>query len=66
MTNEETVRVFFTAYTSHDVDKMLSLFAPDATYEYVPYGEQGKGKVHESAASVWSGFLDAFPQILHL
>ena len=61
MTLAETARAFFDAYTNHDVTKMLSFFSPEATYEYVPYGEEGKGRVHDSAAAIWGGFIDAFP-----
>lgn len=61
MSNAKTARAFFEAYDAHDVERMLSLCAEEATYDYVPYGEAGRGKVHESAAGVWGGFIDAFP-----
>ncbi len=57
----QVVRQFFKAYSHHDVEGMLSLFAPDATYEYVPYGDAGKGKVHQTAAGIWGGFMEALP-----
>jgi steroid delta-isomerase-like uncharacterized protein len=61
MTRIESAQAFFNAYTKHDTKEMLSYFAADATFEYVPYGEQGKGKIHESAAGLWGMFIDAFP-----
>ncbi len=61
MTHSETAKAFFNAYTKHDTKEMLSYFTADATFEYVPYGDQGKGKIQESAAGVWNTFIDAFP-----
>jgi steroid delta-isomerase-like uncharacterized protein len=59
--NAERARAFFAAYDRHDIPAMLALCAPGATFEYVPYGEQGKGRIHEQAPAVWQGFFDAFP-----
>lgn len=61
MTRKEIALAFFNAYTKHDTKEMLSHFATDATFQYVPYGEQGKGNIHESAAGIWGMFIDAFP-----
>jgi steroid delta-isomerase-like uncharacterized protein len=61
MTKLETVQAFFDAYNQHQTDAMLACFSSDAMFEYVPYGEQGKGKIYESAAGIWGMFTDAFP-----
>lgn len=60
-TATEVARRFFTAYDQHDVPGMLALCAADATYDYVPYGERGQGRVHDTAATLWAGFVDALP-----
>ncbi len=61
MQKSEIAQAFLEAYSQHQVEKMLSLFSSEATFEYVPYGEQGKGKIHEAAAGMWQGFIEAFP-----
>jgi steroid delta-isomerase-like uncharacterized protein len=60
MSNADQARTFFAAYDRHDVDGMLACCTPDATFEYVPYGEQGKGRMQD-AAMIWRGLIDAFP-----
>jgi len=61
MTKQTIARQFLELYSAHEPEKMLQLFAPNATFEYVPYGEQGKGKIHEGALGLWKGFMAAFP-----
>jgi len=63
MTKQTIARQFLELYSAHEPEKMLQLFAPNATFEYVPYGEQGKGKIHEGALGLWKGFMAAFPDV---
>ena len=61
MENEQIARAFFMAYTSHRVDEMEALCTPGATFDYVPYGDQGKGTVKQEGVSTWSTLVEAFP-----
>ncbi len=47
----QTVQALFDAYTAHNVQAMLALCSPTATFRYVPLGDSGTGSVHETAAS---------------
>ncbi len=60
MNHAEIVQTFFKAYTAHDVQAMLALCSPTATFRYVPLGDSGIGSVHE-AASVWQLYIEALP-----
>jgi steroid delta-isomerase-like uncharacterized protein len=61
--NTETARLFFDAYNQHDVERMLRLCASDAQIDYVPMGEQGRGSVNAVGKQIWTGLLDAFPNL---
>lgn len=61
MNHAETVQTFFDAYTAHDVQAMLALCSPTATFRYVPLGDSGIGSVHETATRLWQLYMDAFP-----
>lgn len=61
MNYAQTVQAFFDAYTAHDVQAMLALCSPTATFRYVPLGDSGTGSVHETAAGLWKLYMDAFP-----
>ena len=61
MSNAETVQAFFDAYTAHNLQPMLALCSPTATFRYVPLGDSGIGSVHETAAGLWQTYIDAFP-----
>ncbi|GAB4395626.1 MAG: hypothetical protein OHK0053_05090 [Microscillaceae bacterium] len=61
MTNKEKIaRKFLELYSAHQPNEMHLLFSSGATFEYVPYGEQGKGPVAEGAYPMWKLFLEAF------
>jgi len=62
MTPKETIaKSFLDHYSRHQPDEMLKLFAGNAQFEYVPYGEQGKGPITEAAYPMWKQFIEAFP-----
>lgn len=51
---------FLTAYAEHDLERMVALCAEDATFDYVPLGDAGRGRVREAAVPIWRSYLDAF------
>lgn len=59
----ETAREFFAAYNAHDVNGMLELCRDDARLRYVPMGSQGEGRARETGKAIWSGLIDAFPDL---
>jgi steroid delta-isomerase-like uncharacterized protein len=61
MNHAQIVQAFFDAYTAHDVQAMLALCSPTATFRYVPFGERGIGSVYETAARLWQLYMDVFP-----
>ncbi|MBP2831020.1 ester cyclase [Aquimarina sp. U1-2] len=61
MTNIEIANTFLQAYSAHQIDKMVSLCTPEATYHYVPYGEQGKGSIEKEAKHLWETFTTVMP-----
>lgn len=63
MSMKETTREFFEAYDRRDVEAMAALAAEDATFEYVPLGDEGKGPLHEVGVGTWSALVDVFPDI---
>jgi steroid delta-isomerase-like uncharacterized protein len=58
--NDQHARAFFAAYNAHDVKAMLALFAPTATFRYVPEGAGGEGPI-AAAADIWRAFLAVMP-----
>lgn len=54
---------FFSAYQDFDLDRMLSLFTPDATIAFEPLGAAGAGKVNEIGKGIWGAVLDCFPDV---
>ncbi len=54
---------FLDAYNRHDVEAMLKLFSEDAEIHYVPMEDQGQGLVREVGKKIWSGLIDAFPDL---
>ncbi|HZD88438.1 MAG TPA: nuclear transport factor 2 family protein [Gaiellaceae bacterium] len=59
----QAVRALLGAYDGHDVERMLELCRADARVRYVPMGEQGEGWVRETGRELWSGLIDAFPDL---
>ena len=59
----EVARSFFAAYNAHDVGRMVAACGEDARLRYVPMGDHGHGKVREVGQAIWSGLIDAFPDL---
>lgn len=63
LTRKGTCVEFFSAYQEHDYVRMLALFAPDATIEFSPLGDRGKGTVADLGKTLWMALMDCFPDI---
>ena len=50
---------FFDAYKNHDLETAVSLASADATFRYIPLGENGIGKVKGSERTTWQGIASA-------
>ncbi|WP_299530606.1 ester cyclase [Ulvibacterium sp.] len=61
MENKVIAERFFGAYNNHNLDEMISLCIDEATFNYVPYRELGKGMVEPKGTSIWRAIIDAFP-----
>jgi steroid delta-isomerase-like uncharacterized protein len=59
----EAARSFFASYNAHQVDKMLAQCSEDARLRYVPMGTQGEGRARDVGKTIWSGLIDAFPDL---
>jgi steroid delta-isomerase-like uncharacterized protein len=59
----EAARSFFASYNAHQVDKMVAACSEDARLRYVPMGSQGEGRARELGKRIWSGLIDAFPDL---
>lgn len=59
----DVARSFFATYNAHDVERMVAACSEDAELRYVPMGSQGRGKARELGKSIWSGLIDAFPDL---
>jgi ketosteroid isomerase-like protein len=64
------VREFFDLYRRHDVERMTELCSLNAEFSYVPFevwGKQrvlrGDGKVHTIGKTLWTGLINAFPNL---
>ena len=56
-------RSFFAAYNRHDVSSMVAACSEGAELRYVPVGSYGRGNVHELGKAIWSGIIDALPDL---
>ncbi len=54
---------FMFAYQQRNVEKMLSFCEPGGDVHFLPLGENGKGTIGELGKAIWSGLIDAFPDI---
>jgi predicted ester cyclase len=54
---------FMFAYQQKSVEKMLNLCNLDGTVNFVPMGEDGKGKIGELGRNIWTALIDCFPDI---
>ncbi|MBP0625060.1 nuclear transport factor 2 family protein [Cupriavidus sp. LEh25] len=61
MSQIETVQTFFARYCKHDLDGMLTMFAPGARIDYVPL--MMAGPVDETRRNIWSTLIDGFPDL---
>jgi steroid delta-isomerase-like uncharacterized protein len=59
----DLARSFFAAYNNHEVSRMIANLSNDAELNYVPMGSQGQGKASEVGKKIWSGLIDAFPDL---
>lgn len=59
----DAARSFFAAYNAHDVNRMVNACSEDAEFRYVPLGSQGEGKARQLGRDIWSGLIDAFPDL---
>ena len=59
----DAAKSLFNFYNAHDVNRMLSLCTDDAQLRYVPMSKQGEGKIREVGKAIWSGLIDAFPDL---
>lgn len=69
-TATEVVQAFFDAYRRHDVEAMVECCTETATFDYVPFEAWGKqrvlrgdGKVRTVGKTIWTGLINAFPDI---
>lgn len=63
LTMKNTCVEFMFAYEQKNLEKMLSYCNPEGTVEFVPLGEDGKGKIGELGKAIWGGLIDCFPDI---
>jgi ketosteroid isomerase-like protein len=54
---------FFSAYSAHDIDRMLALCSNIAQIRYVPLGPLGTGSAHTTGRKIWSGVISALPDM---
>ena len=54
---------FMFAYQQRNVEKMLSFCKPDGEVHFVSLGDSGRGKIGELGKAIWTGLIDAFPDM---
>lgn len=54
---------FMFAYQQRNVEKMLSFCNPQGEINFLPLGENGKGKIGELGKALWTLLIDCFPDI---
>jgi steroid delta-isomerase-like uncharacterized protein len=50
---------FFDNYNRHKIQSAVSLATSDATFRYVPLGQNGIGKIKGDSGTTWSGIAEA-------
>lgn len=50
---------FFEAYKKHDLDTAVSYATEQATFRYIPLGDNGTGKIDDSEGTTWKGIAGA-------
>jgi hypothetical protein len=63
LTRKGTCIEFFSAYQEHDYERMVGLCTLEATVDFMPLGDGGKGQVAELGKGLWSALMDCFPDI---
>jgi len=63
LTRKGTCIEFFSAYQDQDIDRMAGLFTSDATVDFKPLGEGGKGQVNGLGRGLWAALMESFPDI---
>jgi ketosteroid isomerase-like protein len=54
---------FFSAYQDFDLDRMLGLCSADSQVVFVPLGDAGQGRIHETGKVIWAALMDSFPNL---
>ena len=64
---KQVAQAFFEAYKNHDLNTAVSLATTEATFRYVPLGENGIGKINADEGTTWKGIanalITAFPDL---
>lgn len=63
LTRKGTCIEFFSAYQDHAYERMVNLCTPEATVEFIPLGENGKGRVPDLGKDLWALLMHCFPDI---
>jgi len=54
---------FMKSYQEQDIALMLSHCSKNCIVEFIPLGDQGKGKADEVGKAIWTSLIDSFPSI---
>lgn len=54
---------FMKAYQEQGVKKMLENCSEEGTVSFLPLGEDGKGKIHQTGKAIWTSLIDSFPSL---
>lgn len=60
---KNTAVKFMFSYQMKSVEKMLALCDPEGMVNFVPLGENGKGKIGELGKAIWTSLIECFPDI---
>ncbi|MCD8540384.1 MAG: nuclear transport factor 2 family protein [Leadbetterella sp.] len=63
LTRKGTCIEFFSAYQEHDYQRMVNLCTSGATVDFIPLGDNGKGRVAELGKNLWALLMECFPDI---
>lgn len=63
MSNLKTCLSFFSAFEDGNVERMVSLCAPDAAVHFEPFGDSFSGSVEGIGKIVWGAFVESFPDL---
>jgi predicted ester cyclase len=54
---------FFSAYQELEIDRMLGLCETNGDVNFIPLGDNGKGKIHEFGKDLWNSLMECFPDL---